>query len=194
MSSDSRKISRRPAFRCGITPCDDQPYTVLGDTLNNSAASPTLKNFTGRSSCKCVMCVILPSHLACIVLLTLQLNLTASQFPHLFPRPMAPGLQETGRLLPILQIQIIHSSLCRCVGSVGCSPYLSIREISMRTLCRCLHTLHAYMPTHVDLLLAVVARALPEPLPAPTRFPDMWSPGCPASSEFRDRITTWQMR
>src|SRR6266700_3892934 len=23
-----------------------------------------------------------------------------------------------------------------CVGSVGCSPYLSIREISMRTLCR----------------------------------------------------------
>src|SRR6266581_5567679 len=57
---------------------------------------------------------------------------------------MATGLQETGRLLPILQIQIIHSSLCRCVGSVGCSPYLPIREISMRTLCRCLHTLHAY--------------------------------------------------
>src|SRR5439155_18925819 len=94
MSSDSRKISRRPAFRCGITPCDAQPYTVLGDTLNSSAASRTLKNFTGRSSCKCVICVILPSHSTCIVLLTLQLDLTPSQLPPSFPLATGLRLQE----------------------------------------------------------------------------------------------------
>src|SRR5437667_12434773 len=96
MSSDSRKISLRPAFRRGITPCDDQPYTVLTETLNNSAASSTLKNLTGRSSCKCVICVILPSNLACIVFSKLQLDLTPSQLPPSFPLVTGPRPQERG--------------------------------------------------------------------------------------------------
>ena len=139
MSSDSRKISHLPAFRWGTRRCDTHPYTVLGDTRNSLAASRTLRNPYRPIILNCRH---IPSNLACIVFSKLQLDLTPSQFPPSFP--LATGLRPRDSEGSAFNFFNPDHPIHHCVGSVGCSPYLSIREISMRTLCRCLHTLHAY--------------------------------------------------
>src|SRR2546426_7533807 len=98
MSSDSRKISRRPAFRWGTRRCDTHPYTVLGDTRNSSAASGTLKNFTGRSSCKCVICVILPLSFGVLHACILRNTLDRLSISLQLPGPGARSEEHTSEL------------------------------------------------------------------------------------------------
>src|SRR5439155_19713631 len=89
-------------------------------------------------------CRHIPSNLACIVFSKLQLDLTPSQFPPSFPsahgpKPLRNGTALTNSSNPDHPFIVMYP--CR---QCRLSTYVSIRQISMRTLCRCLHTLHVY--------------------------------------------------
>src|SRR5439155_22869271 len=88
-------------------------------------------------------CRHIPSNLPWPVFSKLQLDLTPSQFPPSFP--LATGLRPRDSEGSAFNFFNPDHPIHHCVGSVGCSPYLSIREISMRTLCRCLHCLHMWI-------------------------------------------------
>ena len=121
-------------------------FEKFGLQENYSAASWTLKNLTDRSSCKGVICVILPSNLACCVFKT-PTGLDSKPTPPIFSpgyRPEAPG--KGGTLMFNSSIQIIHSSLCRHVGLCSLSQKipteLFFRVSSWDSLHRatCLHS------------------------------------------------------